>query len=87
MQTLGDWQHLHKILERKAELAVRGEKPSRQKVYEAEADVEVKNWEKRKSDIAFFEILLFMREIRSSSPNDYSYNRRVNALIRLKQTK
>ena len=28
-----------------------------------------------------------MRSIRSSSPNDYSYNRRINGLIRLKETK
>ena len=31
--------------------------------------------------------LLFMRSVRSSSPNDYSNNRRINGLIRLKETK
>ena len=30
-------------------------------------------------------ILLFMRSIRSSSPNDYGYNRRIYGLIRLKE--
>ena len=40
VQTLRDRQNLHQIFERKAELAVR-----------AEADVEVKHWETRNSDI------------------------------------
>ena len=36
VQTFGDRQHLHKILEQKAELAVRGEKFAQQRLYEAE---------------------------------------------------
>ena len=32
-------------------------------------------------------ILLFMRSIRSSNPNDYNYNKRINGLIRIKTTK
>ena len=55
MQSLRDTQNLHKILERKAELTVRGEKLALQKLYEAEADVEVKHWEKRNSDMALDE--------------------------------
>ena len=51
-----------------------------QRLNEAEADVEVKHWEKRNYDIA-----LFLRLIRSLNPNDYSYNRRINGLIRLKE--
>ena len=47
VQTLKDRQNLHKILERKAELSVRGEKLAQQKLHDAEADVEVKHWEKR----------------------------------------
>ena len=43
MQTLKDRQNLHKFLERKAELAVRGETLVQQRFYEAEADVEVKH--------------------------------------------
>ena len=31
--------------------------------------------------------LLFMRSIRSSNPNDYNYNKRINGLIRIKTTK
>ena len=45
VQTLRDRQHLHKILERKAELAVRGAKLAQQRSFEAEADVEVKHWQ------------------------------------------
>ena len=55
-QTLRDRQNLHKILERKAELAMRGEKLAQQRLYQAEADVEVKHWEKRNPDIALFEM-------------------------------
>ena len=56
VQTLRDRQNLQKILERKAELAVRGEKLAQLRLYEAEADMEVKHWEKRNSDIALYEI-------------------------------
>ena len=56
MQTLKDRQNFHNILEWKAELAVRGEKLAHQRLYEVEADVEVKHWEKRNSDIALCEI-------------------------------
>ena len=51
VQTLRDRQNLHNILERKAELAVRGEKLAQQRLDEAEADVEVQHWEKTNSDI------------------------------------
>ena len=47
---------LHKFLERKAELDARGEKLAQQRLFEADADVEVKHWEKRNSDIAIYEI-------------------------------
>ena len=43
MQTLRGRQNLHKILERKAELAVNGEKMAQHRLYESEADVEVKH--------------------------------------------
>ena len=43
VQTLRDRQNPHKIFERKAEMAVRGEKLAQQRLYEAEADVEVKH--------------------------------------------
>ena len=52
VQTLQDRHNLHKFLERKAELAVRGEKVSSEKFSEAEAEIEIRNWEKRNSDSA-----------------------------------
>ena len=52
VQTLKDMQNLHKILERKAALPVRGERLAQQKLYEAEAFVEVKHWEERNSGVA-----------------------------------
>ena len=56
VQTLRDRQNLHKNLERKAESAARGEKLVQQRLFGAEADVEVNHWEKRNSDIALHEI-------------------------------
>ena len=53
MQTLTDRQSLHKFLERKAELAVRRSKVAQKRISEAEADMEIRNWEKRNSDIAY----------------------------------
>ena len=47
VQSLRDGQNLNIILERKAELAVRGGKLAQQRLHEAEAEVEIKNWEKR----------------------------------------
>ena len=52
----GDRRNLHNIHERKAEMAVRGEKLAQQRLFEADADVEVKHWERRNSDIALSEI-------------------------------
>ena len=54
-KTLRDRQNFLKILERKAELAVRGEKLGQQR-YEAEADVEVKYWGRRNSDFVLYEV-------------------------------
>ena len=61
VQTLKDSQSLHKILERNAELVVRGTKLRQ-------------TWG---SNIGKkeFRMLLFMRSIRSSSPNEYSYKK------------
>ena len=54
VQTLRDKQNLHKILVRKTDLVVRGEELAQKRLYEAEADVEVKHWEKKNSDGALF---------------------------------
>ena len=55
MQTLKGRQDLHRFLERKAEFAVRGEKSAHKRLSEAEAEMEIRNWEKRNSDIALYE--------------------------------
>ena len=51
-----DRENLQKILERKVDLAVRAEKEAKQKLYQVEAEIEARNWEKKNSDIAFREI-------------------------------
>ena len=56
VRTLTDRQNLHKILELKVQLAGRGEQLAQHRLYEVEADVEVKNWEKRNSDISLYVI-------------------------------
>ena len=56
VQSLEDRENLHRVLERKAEIAGRSEKLAQQKLYEAEAEVEARYWEKRDYDIALREI-------------------------------
>ena len=46
---------MQKILERKVDLAIRGEKEAQQKLYQAEAEIEAKKWEKRNRDLSFQE--------------------------------
>ena len=53
VQTLRDIENLHKILERKAELAVRRENAAQNKVSEAETEMEKEKF--RSSQKAFFE--------------------------------
>ena len=48
VQTPKDRQHLHKLLERKAVLAARGEKSVQKRLSEAETEMEIRNWEKEK---------------------------------------
>ena len=55
VQKLKDREDLHKFLERNAEFAVRGEKSAQKRLSEAEAAMEIRNWEKRNSDIALYE--------------------------------
>ena len=56
VHSLKDRENLQKILEREVDSAFRGERMAQQKLYEAEAGVEARNWEKRNSDIALREI-------------------------------
>ena len=56
MHSLRDREKLQKILERKLDLAVRGEREAQQKLYQAEAEVEARNWQKQRQNFAFQEI-------------------------------
>ena len=56
VHSLRDRENHQKILERKVDLAVRGEREAQQQLYQAEAEVEVRSWEKSNSDFAFQEI-------------------------------
>ena len=49
-------ENLQKIFDRKVDSAVGGERICQQKLFEAEAVVEARNWGKRNSDVAFQEI-------------------------------
>ena len=55
VHSLRDRGNLQKILERKVDMAVRGERAAQQKLYQAEAEVEARNWEKQRQDFAFRE--------------------------------
>ena len=56
VHSLKDRENLSKILARKVYSALRGEIIAQQKLYEAEAEVEARNWEKRNYDFAFQKI-------------------------------
>ena len=56
VHALRDRENLQKILERKVDSAVQGEKEAQQILYQAEAEIEAKNWEKRNQNYAFQEI-------------------------------
>ena len=56
MHSLKDRENLQQILERKVDSAVRGEMMAQRKLYEAEDEVEARDWERRNSDIAFQKI-------------------------------
>ena len=51
MQTLSERRNLHVYLEQEAELAVQGESAAQRRLSEAEADMNMRNWERRNSDI------------------------------------
>ena len=54
-QTLSETRNLHVYLEQKTELAVQGECTAQRRSSEAEADVDIRNWEQRDSDITLDE--------------------------------
>ena len=65
MHALRDPDNLHKIPERKVDLAIQGEKEAQQKLYLAEAEMEVKVG---KSELW---IILFKRSIKNSNLSDF----------------
>ena len=46
---------LHNYLERKAESAVQGENVAQKRSSEAEADMEIKSWEQKSSEMTLYE--------------------------------
>ena len=56
VQSIRVTENLHKILEEKAAIPVRGERMAQQTLFDAEAEVEARYWEKRNSYIALHEI-------------------------------
>ena len=71
---------LHVYLEQKADLAVRGECAAPRRFFEAEADMEIRNWEQKGSDTALYETN------ENSNLKDWSCTKQINGLIRLKET-
>ena len=69
------------ILERKVDLAVRGEREAQQKLYQAEAEVEARKWE---SNVKIF---LSNRSIKNLNLSDFSYIKLVDGQIWLRETK
>ena len=55
VQTLSDRQNLHRNQERKAGSAVRRESAAQKRLSEAEADLEIRRWEQKNSEIALYE--------------------------------
>ena len=56
VHALRDGDNPQKMLERKVDLAIEGGKEAQQKLYQAEVEIEAKNWEKRNRDHSFQEI-------------------------------
>ena len=53
--TLSAWRNLQVYLEEKAESAVEGECAAQKRLSEAEAEMNIRNWERRNSDIALYQ--------------------------------
>ena len=76
---MSERRNLQVCLEQKADLAVREEYAAQRRLSEAEADMEIRNWEKRSSDVALHET------IENSNLKDWSCTKRINGLIRLSE--
>ena len=78
VRTSSNKQNLHKYLERKAGSDVRRENASQKRLSEAEADMEIRRWEQKSSEVALYET---HRELESQRLHLHPAN------IRLKETK
>ena len=54
-QSMRDRENLHKILERKAESSIQGKNEAQKNYQRLKADVEIRRWEQRSSEIALHE--------------------------------
>ena len=80
VHALRDRDNLEKILERKVDLAIQGEKDAQQKMYQGEAEIEAKNWRKSKLDLSFHEF-----KSRILNVSDFIKSKRGNGQIRLRE--
>ena len=80
VQTLSERRNLHAFLERGAELAVQGDSEAQKRLSEAEAEMDIRNWDLRNVDIA-----ASIKPIENSNCRDWSFIRRINGQIRLKE--
>ena len=71
VQTMSERQILHAHLEQKTDLAVRGECVAQKRLSEAKAEMNIRNWEQRNSDIAQYET---NRELESQRLELYQAN-------------
>ena len=71
LESQSDRQNLHAYLEQKAESAVRGKCAAQRRLSEAEADMDIINWEQKSSDVALFETI---RELESQRLELYQAN-------------
>ena len=80
-QALRDRENLQKILERKVDLAVRGEGGAQQTLFRAEAQIKARNWEKRNREN------FSKRSVKNLNLSDFDRNKRADEQTRLRETK
>ena len=74
---LSERKNLHEYLEKEAERALQDECTAQRGVSEAEADMDMRNWEERNSDVALYETNL--------NHNGLSCVGQINRLVKLKK--
>ena len=79
VQTLFERRNLHVYFEEEADLVVQGECAAQRRLFEAEADMNMRNWEQRNADVALHET---NREL---DLTDWSCIRRTNGQMKLEE--